>query len=289
MKQDGKAIANEAAEIAAYYIDAGILSYGAGFISIDKYGLDAGAENGAAADPASSTWFWNVDHWNNYLLFAKTLHNATDLPVTLWQIPVGHINSSTAVNPYDVDGTFDDLTNTNRNYEDSAPTFFLGDTFIADGLRHDYFASNDGGDSGVSVSGSEITWEAHMEAARDAGVTAIYFGAGVGDSTDGVGSPPTDDYWWISQVQEYYANPVPLDGAPDPHPDPDPDPEPEPEPLATLSIEDAVITEGDSASAAVDVYVRAFTCGRRNRDRAIQHPRRLGPGRQRLPSCTGGR
>jgi hypothetical protein len=31
-------------------------------------------------------------------------------------------------------------------------------------------------------------------------------GAGVGASTDGVGNPPTDDYFWIQKVQEYYQN-----------------------------------------------------------------------------------
>jgi len=58
-KQAVTAIAREAELIAEYYIDAGILSYGAGFISLDKYGLDAGAQNGAANNPEASTWFWN--------------------------------------------------------------------------------------------------------------------------------------------------------------------------------------------------------------------------------------
>jgi len=43
------------------------------------------------------------------------------------------------------------------------------------------------------------------------------FGAGVGISTRGVPQPsgtvldePTDDYYWITRVQEYYTSPVPL-------------------------------------------------------------------------------
>ena len=138
-----------------------MLSYGAKFVSMDKYGLDAGAENGAAADPAHSTWFWNADHWNNYLLFSKTLHEATNLPVTLWQLPVGHINGSTSSNPY-TGGTFADQANTSQHYEDSAPSFFFGDSFNLSGSRLAYFSTNAGNDPKVTVSGNTVTWGSHM-------------------------------------------------------------------------------------------------------------------------------
>ncbi len=55
------AIYNEAKAIANYYVSAGILTHGAKFISIDKYGLDAGFEN-KNSDPQQSTWFWNATH-----------------------------------------------------------------------------------------------------------------------------------------------------------------------------------------------------------------------------------
>lgn len=199
------AISREAGLIADYYINAGILSYGADFVSIDKYGLDAGFQTDAAANPAASTWFWNADHWNNYLLFTKVLHQKTALPVTLWQLPVGHINGSLTTNPYAPSGVFPDLTNTFTKYEDSAPTFFFGDSFTAGGKRLDYFATNRGGDAKVSVQAGVVTWGSHLAEARAAGVTAILFGAGVGESTDGVGSPPTDGSWWITKVQDYYS------------------------------------------------------------------------------------
>ncbi|MDJ0774146.1 MAG: glycosyl hydrolase family 18 protein [Mastigocoleus sp. MO_167.B18] len=209
-----QAIIDEGKEIAKYYKDAGILSYGADFISIDKYGLDAaGVTASAAQDPEGSAWFWNNDHWNNYLLLTKTLHQETNKPVTLWQIPVGHINGSQAPNPYDPSGKFKDLANDSTHYEDSAGTFFLGDTFIEnDPKRLKYFSQNQGKDPGLSVDGNKVTWSPHIEEAKEAGINTILFGAGVGSSTDGVGSPPTDGYWWISQVQEYYQNPVSLDG-----------------------------------------------------------------------------
>ena len=241
------AIAREAELIAEYYIDAGVLSYGADFISIDKYGLDGAAQNGAAADPAASTWFWNSDHWHNYLLTVKALSQTTDRDMILWQMPVGHINDSLAANPYDAVGTFDPLENTTRKYEDSAPTFFLGDSFTATDNRFDYFATNEFGDEKLTVSGSTITWGSHMEEARAAGVRQILFGAGVGISTDSIGSDPTDDYWWITQVQQYYQNPVAMDGStiePPPTSDPPVDPPP------TIAVSVASVIEGNPTAVA---------------------------------------
>jgi len=203
ISQGRAAIAAEAKEIAKYYLEAGITSYGAKFISIDKYGYDAGSTS--PMNPAQSKWFWNADHWNNYLLFSKTLHEEAKLPVVLWQLPVGHINTSLASNPYDKSGVFPDLTNTSNNYEDSAPVFFLGDTFkVDDGVRLDYFSTNQGQDPKITVSGNQVKWESHMKEAADAGVVSVLFGAGINDSTNGVGSPPTDKYWWISQAQQYF-------------------------------------------------------------------------------------
>ncbi|MFN3729687.1 MAG: cellulose binding domain-containing protein [Fimbriimonadaceae bacterium] len=198
------AIQKETEAIAAYYRNAGVTSSGAHFVSIDKYGLDAGAQPGAAQDPAGSTWFWNADHWNNYLLFTKTLKAKTKLPVVLWQLPVGRINSSLAISPY-TGQRFDDLPNTHRRFEDSAPTFFFGDRFTATGARLAYFGENRGGDKKIKVSGNVVTWGEHISAAQKSGVTMLLFGAGVGESTDGVGSPPTDDWWWIAKAQEFLA------------------------------------------------------------------------------------
>lgn len=242
------AVSNTANAIADYYKSAGILSYGANFVSIDKYGLDAGAQNGAAADPAASTWFWNADHWSNYLLFAKTLHENTGMPITLWQLPVGRINGTTQSNPYDASGTFADLNNTSQHYEDSAPSYFFGDTFQTTDSRAAYFGSNQSGDAGVTVNGNTVTWTSHMRDALDAGITTLLFGAGVGDSTSSVGNPPTDGYWWITKAQEYLANPVPLD--PTTPVDP-PAPTPTPPPVTNppvISASSQSVVEGQSGS-----------------------------------------
>lgn len=205
----GRAFIGQAAKKTAdYYMEAGILSNGADFISIDKYGLDGAYESGAAEDPASSRWLWNADMWNNYLFYTKTLHETTKFPVTLWQLPVGHLNSSLESDPYN-GGVFPDLSNQVGYYEDSAPTFFFGDSFKpGSAKRQEYFGKNEAGDQKVTANGDTITYGSHIEDALDAGVTTILFGAGVGASTDAVGDPPADSYWWITKAQRYYQKPV---------------------------------------------------------------------------------
>lgn len=195
-------VALEAQRIADYYLAAGVASYGADFVSIDKYGLDGGFAGAAA--PWSSTWFWNAVHWNNYLLFTRGLHERTALPVVLWQLPVGHVNHSLAFNPYTPDGLFPSLTNTTNRYEDSAPSFFFGDRFDTrgDAQRLAYFGQADPDEPGaVSTAGGVVEWREHLGAARDAGVIAALFGDGVGESTRGRGAPPPDGYWWIVKTQ----------------------------------------------------------------------------------------
>ena len=211
-------IYHEAAATADYYIKAGVTSYGAGFISVDKYGLDAAAENASAAsNPAGSTWFWSMTHWVNYLTFAQALGSETKLPVVLWQIPVGHINTSQFPNP--TGGLFPTLVNNSTHYEDSAPTFFLGDMFNpGSAARLSYFGAGDGGSSpqeAAAVSGASVTWPSAMGLAANFGIRCVLFGAGVGDSTQGVGNPPTDGGWWITKAQTYYDNTIPL-GSPSP-------------------------------------------------------------------------
>lgn len=203
-------IRSKAQLITDYYVSAGVKTYGADFVSIDKYGLDGGGVTPtASANPADSTWFWNADIWNNYLEFVKVMKTHSNLPVILWQIPVGHINTSQASNPYN-NGLFPDLDGTATKYEDSAPVFFLGDTFKPGSTeRFNYFKTNAHQDNKISDNDVDtITWTHHMDKARDAGVVSVLFGAGINSSTDGVGSPPTDDYWWITMVQRYFNNPV---------------------------------------------------------------------------------
>lgn len=217
-------IAAKARETADYYISAGILTNGAKLVSIDKYGQDAVArESSAANNPQDSTWFWNADHWNNYLLYVKELNAKTKLPVVLWQMPVGHIERSQASDPYH-GGLFNQLTNTENAgacyFEDSSATFFFGDTFKPGaGNRWNWFKTNQGSDPLVTDNGIDsITWGSHFAAAKDAGVCAALFGAGVARATHGnvsdatQATEPEDDMWFLVKTQRYLANPVPISG-----------------------------------------------------------------------------
>lgn len=207
-------IKQTARDIFQYGNNMGIMTNSADFISIDKYGLDAmGApSNSNPADPGSYTWFWNNDHWLNYLAFVNELKTASGKHVILWQIPVGHINGTTTTNEY-TSTNFQSLNNTSKHYEDSASTFFFGDTvdFSSDNARFSYFSNNVHNDSKLSINAAtkQITFGNHIQEVANNGTRLILMGAGVGDSTDGIGAlgtTLTDDHFWIQKLQDYYIN-----------------------------------------------------------------------------------
>jgi hypothetical protein len=194
-------IAASAQRVANYYNAAGITSYGASFISFDKYGYDGGAAGNAK-------WQFNADHWNNYLYYVQTLNAALKKPVVLWQLPAGHVNGTVGTNPA-TGAPFATLTNaTSKHYEDTAPTYFFGDTFTATPsvFAASYYKTNAAGDPKVTSNGAQITWGSHLQEAKNAGVVSLMFGAGVGDSTDNIGlgnQPLTDDRWWLVKANRY--------------------------------------------------------------------------------------
>ena len=210
-------IRQTAIDVYKYGETMGIMSSNADFISIDKYGLDAlGYSNQShPEDPSSYTWFWNNDHWLNYYEFVKALYLESGVHVILWQITVGHINGSTTINAYT--GTnFRTLQNTSKYYEDSASPFFFGDTvdFFNDQARFDYFSENKHNDPKLisNPNTKHVTFGNHFDNLNAIGVRLVLMGAGVGDSTDGIGDPTepgatlTDDHFWIQKVQDYYMN-----------------------------------------------------------------------------------
>lgn len=160
-------------------------------------------QNAAKADPNMALWFFNADQWNNYLLLVSSLSQALDgTKVMLWQIPQGHINGSTTL-------PGKDLTNTVANFEDSATSYFFGDSFTATDGRLDHFSENQAGDPGVTVAGSTITWGEHMTAAQQAGVMSVLFGAGLGISTRGTPTPGgaiNDQDFWTDKAAGYLAS-----------------------------------------------------------------------------------
>lgn len=127
---------------------------------------------------------------------------------------MGHVNGS----DYLVNGqSVADLANIDTQWEDSAVSYFFGDTFSsasrgrnADDSRK-YFSANDAKDPLVSKDGDgTIVWGSHMAAARDAGIDSIMFGPGLANSTQGGGyrGPALDGYFWATKAQEYLKNPV---------------------------------------------------------------------------------
>ncbi|NBW87693.1 MAG: hypothetical protein EBR23_12940, partial [Planctomycetia bacterium] len=133
-----KEVQKAAATTADWFVKAGILSGDDGktmdFIALDKYGTDGGATGGdypqngdGYTNPSKATFLWNADHWNNYLLFTKTLHDSlNNRPVRLWQLPVGHVNGSDFL----VGGAkAAELANIDKQWEDSAVSYFFGDAF----------------------------------------------------------------------------------------------------------------------------------------------------------------
>lgn len=159
-------------------------------------------QNAAKADPNIAKWFFNADHWSNYLFFVNNLSTAMGgTKVMLWQIPQGHINGSAAGR---------DLTNTDAYYEDSATSFFFGDTFTPTGQyaaeRLKHFGADDAPDTSVTVTGDTITWGEHMTLAGKSGALSVLFGAGLGLSTRGSPTPAgntTDQGFWFDKATAY--------------------------------------------------------------------------------------
>lgn len=201
-------IKNEAIEIGNYYKKCGILE-NADFFSVDKYGLSfRGVTLDSLKDAVKSAWGWNSDHWLNYLLYCKQLSLTLDnKKCILWQIPSAHLNSSESNNPI-TGNKFLNITNTPGAYEDSSITFFFGDTFIPTITNEiKFWQKNDWGSNLVSLDANKIKWKGIMNELYDNyNIFCFLSGAGVGADTHsgGLTRQITDDYFFISKVQEYY-------------------------------------------------------------------------------------
>ena len=161
-------------------------------------------QNAAKADPNLAKWFFNADQWNNYLLLVDTLSTTLNTKVMLWQIPQGHVNGSTTLS-----GT--DLANVVGNFEDTATSYFFGDTFTATDGKLAHLDENEAGDTGVRVSGNTITWDEHMTKASQSGVLSVLFGAGLGVSTRGTPTPVggiNDMNFWSDKATQYLSGVV---------------------------------------------------------------------------------
>lgn len=206
--EEAKAFIKKTAEdTARYYLEGGIESYGASFFSIDKYGLEFSLVT-ADKNPIPNAWAFNNDHWNNYLLYAKSLGDIINLPCVLWQLPVGRLNGSHYISPY-TNQRFPDMDDTSTKGQDSATTFFFGDTFTPPREYYNYWAKNEWNDPLISSDGTNITYRSHLSLLKNYGIINYLCGAGVGNSTNSGGNPisgviPSDNYFCISKIQDSY-------------------------------------------------------------------------------------
>lgn len=212
-----QAVVNTATTV-ANFVGTAHIGDGADFVAFDQWGQDFGILRDP--NPAGNIRYLNATHWDNYLLYVKTIRQSLNLPAVLWQIPVGHLNSTRTPSPtyWNSSGTFPDLDNvTSEQNEDSASTFFYGDTFTSSGNNLAFYSQNPGNDPKVSSSGSTVTWGSHIPEAAADGVVAILFGAGTGTGTYGVPemvgtdqTAPGDFGYWVTRTQSYLQNPTPL-------------------------------------------------------------------------------
>ncbi|GAA1933626.1 carbohydrate binding domain-containing protein [Kitasatospora viridis] len=212
-----QSVVNTANQVAAFLKTAD-LGYQADFVAFDQWGQDYGVLRDP--NPAGDVRYLNAAHWSNYLLYVQTIRQDLGLPAVLWQLAVGHLNSTHTPSPtyFNASGTFPDLDNvTQEQAEDSSSTFWYGDSFTSSGNNLAFYSSNPGNDPKVSVNGSTVTWGSHLPEAAAAGVVAILFGAGTGTSTYGVPetsgadqTAPGDFGYWATRTQSYLAAPTPL-------------------------------------------------------------------------------
>jgi hypothetical protein len=212
-----QSVVNTGTQVANFLATADI-GYHADFVAFDQWGQDFGYLRDP--NPAGDIRYLNAAHWSNYLLYVQTIRASLNLPAVLWQIACGHLNSTQTPSPtyWNSSGKFPDLDDvTTEQYEDSASTFFFGDTFTSSGNNLAFYSSNPGADPKVSVNGSTVTWGSHMSDAASAGVVAILFGAGTGTGTYGVPemvgtnqTGPSDFDYWVTRTQSYLAAPTAL-------------------------------------------------------------------------------
>jgi GH18 family chitinase len=199
------------------------LNYTTDWLSLEGYGFDGALGSGGIdtsnwTNPSQSAWFWNAQHYDNLLYASSIMKTLTGLPIEMGG-DGGHLNHSLSSSPttYNAGGTFPDLTNSGFQWEDAGNDYFFGDTMVITGAnRLAYFSKHPVDDSAsVIVKGDTVIWLQHITKAKNSGVTSLMFGAGMETDTHNTPDPgatptaiPTDNFWWITKLQRYYANPV---------------------------------------------------------------------------------
>ncbi|WP_440992622.1 hypothetical protein [Cysteiniphilum litorale] len=171
------------------------------FLVFDKY------ERNPIPGEAGSGYIWNARDWDNYLTYVKQMSQGLDnIPVMLWQIPGGHLQTTSE--------------STAITHGATGPDFFLGNPDVEPDLSNlqSYIRNINLADATYNCQrdnacqlpdylkdlngSSNYDWNKdNMDKARASNVFAILWGGG---STTSVGTFPMDDGGWLAkQVNRY--------------------------------------------------------------------------------------
>ncbi len=175
------------------------------FLVFDKYERDGTSAAGIG-------YFFNNRDWDNYLTYVKLIsQDLGNVPVMLWQIPGGHLQTVGGID-------------TRVDHGSSAPDYFFGDKDLMPDLSNvkpyllnmtlaDVYNSNSS-TIGEYLQENNYDWSNtnNMQKAKNSNVFSILWGGG---DTTSVGLYPFDDGGWLSnKVNEYHKNPTYLEGDP---------------------------------------------------------------------------
>ena len=199
-----KMVISHAKEISRFCVTLGV-NFLTDFFVVDKGGMSFRGTNAESLKSAeSSVDGWNSDHWYNYLLFCMTLKSTLNKNCILWRLPTGHLNYSRTINPKTRE-PFKELLNVPGEYEDTAVTFFFGDTFIPrDPADHAYFLQNKFDSELVESDGhGTIIWKGIADDLKDYGISGIIFGTNSPMDTHagGLSKKIADDNFFFNKVK----------------------------------------------------------------------------------------
>ena len=171
------------------------------FLVFDKY------ERNPIPGEVGSGYVWNARDWDNYLTYVKQMSQGLDnVPVMLWQIPGGHLQTT--------------KEKTAIMHGATGPDYFLGNPDVNTNLSNlqPYIVNIDLNDSIYHCQSnntchlpaylkyangqSNYDWQlSNMDKARASNVFAILWGGG---STTSVGKFPMDDGGWLATQVNHY-------------------------------------------------------------------------------------
>ena len=173
------------------------------FLVFDKYEMDA------IPGASGIGYAWNGRDWDNYLMYVKQMSTAlNDVPVMLWQIPGGHMQTQNGVD-------------TRNSHASTGPDYFFGNTDVSIDLSNIKSYISDiilptsaykcGNDCSMTdyMKMNNYDWStSNLQKAKDSNVFSILWGGG---NTTSVGTFPQNDGGWLAdKVNKYQKSPLSL-------------------------------------------------------------------------------